>query len=381
MLPTGQSLDEQLFVDFVASEGIIGAPIIETSVRLVANDTRVTLLGVDAIEEAGFRDATRLGMLGGVASELLISLPSTAIVPSSLLETAAADTITIATQSGTHELSVVGVLPADAGVTNLIVVDIATAQEVTGMLGRLTRIDLILDAEALGELRDRAPPNTALVGAGTEDQAFRQLSNAFRINILALGLLALAVGMFLVYSSANFSLIRRARTFGILRTLGIKKSELGFGIVQEFILLGVLASLLGVALGHALADVLVDLMLLTVSDFSFRNEVAVNAADPGLYAKGMLLGVSGTLAAAFGPIQTCRATRLECRFITQRAGVARSQNVHARHYRSAILTAARCCAADVADSKPGRCLCRTFRCACCSCECDAGHRNRTRCRA
>ncbi len=303
LLPLERSLDEQLFVERIALQGIVGAPIIEQGVRIPATGARANLLGVDAIEEVSFRDATRLGILGGVAPETLITVPSTAVISSALLTDPTADAITLRTGSGDHTLQIVGTLPQDSGMSNLIVVDIATAQEITGMIGQLTRIDLILDAAALNRLQADLPRDTALVVAGAEDQAFQQLSNAFRINILALGLLALAVGMFLVYSSANFSLVRRARTFGILRTLGTGRRELGFGIILEFLVIGCVASLLGVALGHALAGVLVELMLLTVSDFSFRNEVAVSDASLWLYAKGAIVGLAATLLAAFGPIR------------------------------------------------------------------------------
>ncbi|MGD8323313.1 MAG: FtsX-like permease family protein, partial [Gammaproteobacteria bacterium] len=324
LLSLGDSLDERWFVDLVAARGLTGAPIIDAAVRIPGTGARAKLLGVDPIEEAAFRDATRLGLLGGSASETLITVPSTAVVSGALLSPASSDSLSIRTGSGAHTLQVAGTLPREAGVADMIVTDISTAQEIMGMIGRLTRIDLILNSDQESWLRENLPRGTALVTAGNENQAFEELSKAFRINILALGLLALAVGMLLVYSSANFALVQRAHAFGILRTLGINRRELALSILQEFLLLGLIASLIGVVLGHALAGALIDLMLSTISDFSFRGNVAVDAAGGWLYAKGVVIGIAATLLAAIGPI--LHATQRDAHAALRRSALeARSQ--------------------------------------------------------
>ena len=335
LLPLERSLDEQIFVEQFASRGTIAAPIIETAVQIEDSNARANLLGVDAIEEAAFRDATRLGLLGGSASELLITQPLTAVVSQALLSDPSQTVLTVRTNSGTHVLQIVGTLPADSGAADLIVVDIATAQEITAMLGRLSRIDLILDPQQLAQLQTTLPDDMVVVVAGSEDQSFQQLSNAFRINILALGLLALAVGMFLVYSSANFSLVRRAHTLAILRTLGTTKRQLSFSIALEFLLLGLLSSLIGVALGYWLADMLVELMLFTVSDFSFRNTVAVSDVSFSLYIKGIVIGIAATLLAAIGPIRN--AVQRDSNAALQRSALEASTRMSSRRALFAAL--------------------------------------------
>ena len=303
LLPLNGALDEQLFVSQFASQGITAAPIIELPVRITSSNAPATLLGVDAIEEASFRDATRLGLLGGSASDTLITVPATALVSHTLVASPTTEALSINTGRSVYSLQIIGTLPADAGTANMIVTDIATAQELAGMVGELTRIDLILSNEHAMQLQSNLPTGTVLVRAGSENQAFDQLSNAFRINILALGLLALAVGMFLVYSSASFSLQRRAHSFAILRTLGLGRRDLAVGTFKEFLLLGFVASTIGVLLGHALAGMLVELMLFTVGDFSFRNAVAVSNVNFWLYAKGLSIGIAATVLAVAGPVR------------------------------------------------------------------------------
>lgn len=330
ILPLTDSLDESIFFEEIAPRGIVAAPVIEAPVRLAGSRATATLLGVDAIEEAAFRDATRIGLLGGSASESLITMPDTTLVSPGLTTTR---TIAIDTAAGTRELRVVGTLPRDSGSTALLIVDIATAQEVLGMIGRLSRIDLILDAATETRLRAALPSGTVLVAAGNEDAAFRELSNAFRINILALGLLALAVGMFLVYSSATFSLVRRTQTFATLRVLGTDRFRLARVITLEFLLLGLGSSLIGVALGHALAALLIDLMLMTIDDFSFRGSVAVGAASPWLYARGLAIGVVATLAATIAPVRN--AVRRDTSVAIRRSSLESLSRSHASSARRA----------------------------------------------
>ena len=47
------------------------------------------------------------------------------------------------------------------------------------------------------------------------------MTAAFRTNLTALSLLALVVGMFLIYNSMTFSVVQRRPMFGTLRCLGV----------------------------------------------------------------------------------------------------------------------------------------------------------------
>ena len=79
--------------------------------------------------------------------------------------------------------------PADAlsrrALRGLVLADIATAQEMTGQVGRLDRIDLILPpgdqaAAAVGQF---LPPDAQLVPAGARTGALQQMTAAFRANL------------------------------------------------------------------------------------------------------------------------------------------------------------------------------------------------------
>ena len=54
---------------------------------------------------------------------------------------------------------------------------------------------------------------------------------AFRLNLQALSLLALFVGVFLVYNTAMFAVVSRRRDAGILRSLGASRREIIFAFL------------------------------------------------------------------------------------------------------------------------------------------------------
>ena len=302
LLPASEFLDEQLYSELIAEHGIPGAPIIELPVTTSSQRTPATLLGIDPIEEAGFRETTRLAMLGGTAPADLITVPGTAVV-SAAVATPESETVLLSTPTGDHELLIVGRIPEAASTDRIVVVDITTAQEIANMIGGLSRIDLILTADQARTVQAALPADTVLLDTATENAAFSQLSNAFRINILALGLLALAIGMFLVYSCSSFSLVRRTKTHVVFNTLGAARADLALAIGMEFTLIATIASLIGVALGHSLANLLVDMMLFTIEDFSFRREAAVGNVSMLHYAQGLGIGIAATLLAAIAPIR------------------------------------------------------------------------------
>ena len=141
----------------------------------------------------------------------------------------------------TQEAFIAGLLqPPDElnrrALDGLLLTDIATAQELTGRLGRLDRIDLILPAEqeAQAALQDQIgeiiSSGAVLQAVEARQGSVEEMTAAFRVNPTALSLLALVVGMFLIYNTITFSVVQRRPLFGTLRCLGVTQREI-FGLV------------------------------------------------------------------------------------------------------------------------------------------------------
>ncbi|MBA3597436.1 MAG: ABC transporter permease [Methylibium sp.] len=138
----------------------------------------------------------------------------------------------------------------------LAVMDIAGAQAAFDRLGRLSRIDVRLAAGAdrASVLRELALP--ADVRAAAPDEAAARLSNvsrAYRVNLTVLALVALFTGAFLVFSILSLAVAKRLPQFALLGVLGLTARERLQLVLAESALLGVVGSVLGIAVGTGLA--------------------------------------------------------------------------------------------------------------------------------
>lgn len=284
------------------------APVIEVEARVRRLPGRVyTLMGIDPLEESGFRGFSGFVPGRGTDFTRLIVEPATVLVPAPLLEELnlelgaeldllAADRLETVRVVGTVlETSSAGDEP-----TAPIITDIATAQELLGSTS-LSRVDLILDEAEAERIRALDLPSTTLVPAEGRNAAFEELSRAFRINLTALSLLALLVGVFLIYATMSFAVVQRRRTFGVLRAIGVSRRQLLTSVLGEALAVGALATAVGILLGQQLAGVLVDLVLRTVGDLYFRSSMAAVTPSPTVYWRGLALGLGMTLLAAAAP--------------------------------------------------------------------------------
>ncbi|MGD8856145.1 MAG: FtsX-like permease family protein, partial [Chloroflexota bacterium] len=196
--------------------------------------------------------------------------------------------------------------PADQAsrraLSNLVFTDIATAQELLDFGGRLSHVDLIVDDEStLEAIRAFLPEGVQLEPATARSNALRQMSAAFELNLTALSLLALVVGMFLIYNTITFSVVQRRKLFGILRCLGVTGRQLLLMIVGEAAVLGLIGALLGLGAGILLGRGMVRLVSQTVNDFYFV--VSVQSVDiPAVsLIRGLIIGVAAAVLAAVVP--------------------------------------------------------------------------------
>ena len=118
---------------------------------------------------------------------------------------------------------------------------------------------------------------------------------------IALSLLALIVGMFLIYNAMTFSVVQRRELFGTLRGLGVSRGQLFLSVTLEALLIGIVATVIGMALGVGLAQHLVHLVTRTINDVYFAVQVRAVAPGPGILGKAAALGLGATVLAALAP--------------------------------------------------------------------------------
>lgn len=206
-----------------------------------------------------------------------------------------------------HDAKLIGTIGgAGAGYETLLLADISQAQEWLGLRGRLSRIDVRVPSGADGEralkqLAASLPEGVFLESAQRRTKQSLDMTAAFTTNLQAMSLLALLVGVFLIFSAVSFAVVQRRRVIGVLRALGATRSRVLAMILTEALMLGVVGSALGLLLGVVIGRELVALVSRTINDLYFV--VAVNeVVIPGLaVAKAVGAGIGVALFAAAVP--------------------------------------------------------------------------------
>ncbi len=308
------------------------APVVQGHVGLVDHPGHTFLLrGIDPFAEQGFRSYTRsLDEAGGAVLIPLLTRPDTLVVSTDTaraLGLAAGDRLLLAVNGRHHPVEVVGVVdPGDdmarRGMEQLLITDIASAQEILGMLGELSHVDLVVPDGPEGEgVLNRArrvlPPGARIIGVASRSYAMQQMTRAFELNLTMLSLLALVVGVFLIYNTMTFSVVQRRSMLGTLRALGVTRGEVFWLVLLEALLMGAIGTVLGLGLGIFLADVFLGLITRTINDLYYVLTVREVSVSTWALAKGTALGIGASGLAAALPA-------LEATHVPPRVALSRS---------------------------------------------------------
>ncbi|RIK27734.1 MAG: hypothetical protein DCC55_39220, partial [Chloroflexi bacterium] len=314
--PTG--LDEQIYTRLRRDLGFrMSAPVVEEYVIALELDAQpMRLLGIDPFADAPFRSflgSQDPGTAPDYLDDLLVR-PNTVLLSQDVARRygiAPGQSLTIRRGVEVTQLEIVGLLaPEDdlsrRALDSLLLTDVSTAQEVLGRVVRLDHIDLILAAGAAGEtemarIADLLPAGARLQPVEARSGTVNEMMAAFNLNLTALSLLALVVGIFLIYNTVTFSVVQRRPVLGTLRSLGMTRREIYLLILAEAAILGLIGALFGLGLGIVLGRGMVQLVTQTINDLFFV--VAVREVDIPFWTlvKGLVIGVAAALLGAAVP--------------------------------------------------------------------------------
>lgn len=284
------------------------APTVSGSVRI--NGQQLTLLGLDLVSEASLQ-RRRPGFASAPGELLALGHAALGSGRAVLMGASQAEALGLVPEqefrlesgAGTTLVRLAATFGGEESVTSdgLVFADIAIAQALLGRSGVVDSIDLNLDDAQAQLLADWLPPALTLVASAERNDALAQMSAAFRVNLLAMSLLALLVAALLIYNTVSLSVLQRRPTLGVLRSLGVGRGELVRLVLTEAAVLGVVASSVGALAGLALGQGLVQLVTRTIDDLYFNLTVTRYMPDPLVLLKGWLWGVAVTLVAAALP--------------------------------------------------------------------------------
>ncbi|MFM5842129.1 FtsX-like permease family protein [Aeromonas sanarellii] len=198
------------------------------------------------------------------------------------------------TLAGTFEP---GAIPME----RLLVTDIGLAQPLLGKAGRLDRIVFKLsDKEATAlqaALQSYAPHQPLWLEPISPALDASQLGDALALNLSALSLLAMAVGLFLVFNAQRFVQSVRRPQLAQLIILGMPPRRVLRWLALELVMLASIGTLLGLLLGSLLALTLMGQLTQALADLYGPNPIDMLRLSPTSLIKALLIGLAGTLAA------------------------------------------------------------------------------------
>lgn len=186
-------------------------------------------------------------------------------------------------------LRVEGIIPSvpgqPAAPTNLLVMDLPALQLLADEPGHLDRVEVVLEngphraaqwARIRNELLAASPPQAPrwIVSAPADRRASASaMTRAFRLNLTILSLLALLVGLYLVFQGLDGAVVRRRNEIAVLRSLGVTSRQIQGAWLVEAAVIGLGGGVVGLGLGWLGAQVAVKMVGRTVNAIYFASSV------------------------------------------------------------------------------------------------------------
>lgn len=283
--------------------------------------TRLTLLGIDLLDEATVRlyESADTGL-----EEPLIFLndPESVILPSRLAKELGldrGDVLEFQTPDGRHRLTTREII-RDRGAAaafggRLIVMDLLGAQATMGLDRRVSQIDVVAEPgvdpqDIAASLRAALPPHLGVGLIADENRRFRQGVTGFNALLLVMSGAGLLLASLITANRLGTVYQERLWELGILRGMGWTPGELLTTLLTEafvFSLLGVLLGIpLGIGVAHFILGPVADAMAMSLGQAVFAPEISLRAGPLALAAAA---GVLSGVVAAWIPAR--RSSRLE----------------------------------------------------------------------
>jgi putative ABC transport system permease protein len=220
------------------------------------------------------------------------------------------DDISVSLGSTAHRLRVGEIIDIQkwtpSASRKIVFMDISQAQSMFGKPGQINQIDIQLrpgtdSHEFAQRLAKKLGPTVDVLTSRERENKAVALMGAFRLNLTALSLISLFVGVFLVFSTTQAALLRRRREWGLLRSVGAGRGQLLALILGEAVTLGALGVLVGIPLGLLAAKSNLHSVSETISNLYILSEIDHLSVPSWIYAVSAAIGLGAALLGALLP--------------------------------------------------------------------------------
>lgn len=211
------------------------------------------------------------------------------------------DKFTVSVYDKEYSLKIFDVINIELPAFDRVIMDIGNFQEYFGKHGHLSSIDLVTNERKAGEIREILPPNLLIEKKTDLIRDQKSVIASFRYNLQFVSLIAILVGMFLLYNTIFIFVVKRRIEIGILRSIGCNKGNIVMLFTVYGILLGLVGSFLGILLGQAIAYFSVIAVQKTVSAMYSAISISDYIITPLCALKSLMLGFFISLVASVIP--------------------------------------------------------------------------------
>src|SRR3954451_2760497 len=227
------------------------------------------------------------------------------------------DSIGVVSEDGTTQFTVSGIVTfgnvASIGSASAAGFSVKGAQQ---LFHREGKVDSILvkgkpgvSATAVRQAIAPVLPATAQVQSAQSQDRFDlsgldSFLKILRTALLVFGFISLFVGAFIIFNTLSITVAQRTKEFGLLRMIGASRRQVLGSVVLEAVVIGLIASIVGIAAGFGLAKLIN--VLFTSSGIALPTTGTVLASRTIIVA--IAVGVGITTLAGLGP--ALRATRI-----------------------------------------------------------------------
>jgi len=218
-------------------------------------------------------------------------------------------------------LKIGGVIPELPGVPampeTMLILDLPEAQQIMQREGKVDRVEVVVPRgagfpqlrEETGALLQKIARDRWLV-SGAEDRRVLAgtMTEAFRLNLTILSLLALFVGGYLIFQALDGVVIRRREEIGVLKSLGVTDAQIQQAFWVEALLLGLAGGALGLLIGWLGAQAAVVGVSKTVNALYGASSVQSASLNAGEAALSMAIALVTSWVAAWWPAREAART-------------------------------------------------------------------------
>lgn len=200
-----------------------------------------------------------------------------------------------------YTLKVVDIADFDYLPPDTILMDLGNFQEYFGKTGFLSRIDLETNDKTAEKIQKILPPGLVVEKKSEIIENRKGMLKSFRYNLQFVSLIAILVGMFLLYNTVFISVVKRRTEIGILRGLGADKRDMVVLSIIQGSVIGLAGSLAGIAIGQVTAYFAVIAVQKTISTIYTSTAISDYYIHSGDVVTAIALGIFISIVASAVP--------------------------------------------------------------------------------